>query len=158
MFNNDRYDPSERERMNRKAEAFGFSLGKKLKLAEKRAKMQAWVEKYPLQAAFTTIALAAIFLISSLFPLFSFKDDSLNAATPIEVIHETTNTLSSLHTAQAGKAENREIYNAIGQATIDLKEEFDSLVALRDKSHEDSMRIMFVGYRLKQILNEISPK
>ena len=157
MANNDKYS-DRRDDMNRKAEDFGFRMGLKFRLAEKREKMQAWAEEYPLLTAFSTIAIAAAFLMASVFPFFSVNESSIDETSAFEVISETTNTLSSLHKAQAGKTENRELYNAIAQSTIDLKEEFDSLVALQNKSHEDSMRIMFVGYRLKQILNEISPK
>ena len=157
MAINDRY-PDDRAEMNRKAADFGFNIGVKLKLAQKREKMQAWAEEYPIISAFATITIAAVFLLTSAFPLFPVNDDGIKETSAFDVIEETSNTLSSLHKAQAGKAENRELYNAIALSTIDLKEEFDSLVALPHKTHEDSMRIKFVGFRLKQILNDITAK
>lgn len=142
-----------------KARRFGYRIGMKLKLDEKRRRLQGWAEKHPTGTAFALLTIVSLFVVLS-FSTEYFLSSSLSAPPKEEMaaFRQVSNNLSSMRSIQKGKEENAMDLNAVAVSAISLKEQFDSIAGIEHKSHEDSARLYAIGYKLQSILKEINDK
>lgn len=139
---------------NNKAREFGYKVGNKLGLAHKLKKMQEWIDEYPKTTAFSLLAFVSLMSIMTMITDLTAKGDS--QMDRFAFIEESESTFEMVREVQAKKKEEGNMLNTIGQTTIALKEEFDSLTALPAKSREDSARIYEISYKLNYIIKEIN--
>lgn len=146
-----------KKNMDEKARDFGYSIGKKLKLYEKRKMLQGYAERHPTGTAFTLISIVSLLVVLS-FSTEYFLSPSLSGSPKEELatLSQVSSNLSSMRSIQKGKQNNAMELNALAVSTINLKEEFDSLASIEHKSHEDSARLYAIGYKLNFILKEIN--
>lgn len=147
---NDQQDSKHKD----KARDFGYKVGNKLGLAHKLQKMQEWIDDYPKTTAFSLLAFVSLMSIITMVTDLTAKDSSQTEK--FTFIEETASTLAAMRKVQSEKEEEGKMLNAIGQTSIALKEELDSLTALPIKSSEDSARIYMICYKLNYIIKEIN--
>lgn len=141
-------------KQNDKAREFGYKVGNKLGIAHKLQKMQEWIDEYPKTTAFSLLAFVSLMSIMTMVTDLTVKDDS--QMDKFAFIEEVESSFEMMREVQAKKKEEENMLNTIGQTTIALKEEFDSLTALPAKSREDSARIYEISYKLNYIIKEIN--
>lgn len=140
------------EERNAKARDFGKRVGERIHLAEKVAKAQRWVDRNPVTTAFSMITVMVILTISGVLGDFALNND--NTISRLEDITRMSKTMESLKAIDANRRTERELLSTLGETAFALKEKYDSLSGLERLSHEDSVELKTVAFKLNYFIKQ----
>ena len=146
------YKEKERYRL-RKARIWGYKLGKKYGIGEKVAKANAWADGHRRKTA--GILFSVNFCIYLIGFLLCMSDESSSSfKDPMQDFAQVQPIFSQLHRIEDMKTVQKNTYAQLGNRVVTLKHEVDSLMALPDKTHQDSVQALAKYEELKILMNK----
>ena len=147
------YKEKERYRL-RKARIWGYKLGKKYGIGEKVAKANAWADGHRRKTAGILFSVNfCIYLIGFLLCM-SEESNSSSIKDPMQDFAQVQPIFSQLHRIEDMKTVQKNTYAQLGNRVVTLKREVDSLMALPDKTHADSVQALAKYEELKTMMNK----
>ena len=147
------YKEKERYRL-RKARIWGYKLGKKYGISEKVAKANAWADSHKRKTAGILFSMnTCIYLIGFLLCL-SEEGNGSSIKDPMQDFAQVQPIFSQLHRIQDMKEVEKNTFVNLSNRVVTLKHEVDSLMAKRDKTHEDSVLALAKYEELDTIMNK----
>jgi len=148
------YKEKERYRL-RKARIWGYKLGKKYGIGEKVAKANAWADGHRRKTAGILFSVNfCIYLIGFLLCM-SEESNSSSIKDPIQDFAQVQPIFSQLHRIQDMKEVEKNTFVNLSNKVVTLKHEVDSLMALSDKTHNDSVQALAKYEELKTLMGKI---
>ena len=148
------YKEKERYRL-RRARIWGYKLGKKYGIGEKIAKANAWADGHRRKTAGILFSVNfCIYLIGFLLCMSEESGGSSSIKDPIQDFVQVQPIFSQLHRIEDMKTVQKNTYAQLGNRVVSLKHEVDSLMALPDKTHQDSVLALAKYEELKMIMNK----
>ena len=147
------YKEKERYRL-RKARIWGYKLGKKYGIGEKVAKANAWADGHRRKTAGILFSVNfCIYLIGFLLCM-SEEGNSSSIKDPMQDFAQVQPIFSQLHRIQDMKEVEKNTFVKLSDRVVTLKHEVDSLMALPDKTHADSVQALAEYEELQTIMNK----
>ena len=147
------YKEKERYRL-RKARIWGYKLGKKYGIGEKVAKANAWADGHRRKTAGILFSVNfCIYLIGFLLCM-SEESNSSSIKDPMQDFAQVQPIFSQLHRIQDMKEVEKNTFVNLSNRVVTLKHEVDSLMALPDKTHQDSVLALAKYEELKTMMNK----
>ena len=147
------YKEKERYRL-RKARIWGYKLGKKYGIGEKVAKANAWADGHRRKTAGILFSVNfCIYLIGFLLCM-SEESNSSSIKDPMQDFAQVQPIFSQLHRIQDMKEVEKNTFVNLSNRVVTLKHEVDSLMALPDKTHQDSVLALAKYEELKTLMNK----
>ena len=147
------YKEKERYRL-RKARIWGYKLGKKYGIGEKVAKANAWADGHRRKTAGILFSVNfCIYLIGFLLCM-SEEGNSSSFKDPMQDFAQVQPIFSQLHRIQDMKEVEKNTFVNLSNRVVTLKHEVDSLMALSDKTHADSVQALAKYEELKTLMGK----
>lgn len=128
-----------------------WKLFKKGQLRERMERLNAWaIENKKLTAGITIGLLSFSLMLGVLRSMVSMRNNG-KAENPLTHVEDVNPMLQQMQQIQNLRALQRDGYADLVTKGKKLKDELDSLMAIEDKSHEDSLQLM-VTYKQLQII------
>lgn len=138
-------------RFARQTSVFLWNCFKRARLRERVAKANSWAAEHKKQTAGITIGLLSFsLLLGVITSLVSVKNSKMNA-NPMNDIENVQPMFQGIQQIQDAKSRQKELVGNMVLKGKKLKYELDSLIAIKDKTHEDSLRLI-VTYRQLEII------
>ena len=146
------YKEKERYRL-RRARIWGYKIGKKYAIGEKIAKANAWADGHRRKTAGILFSVnATIYVIGFLLCMSGNDSNSIND--PMQDFAQVQPMFSQLHRIENMKAVEKSTIVQLSDRAVRLKREVDSLMAKRDKTHEDSVTALAKYEELQTIMDK----
>ena len=147
------YKEKERYRL-RKARIWGYKLGKKYGIGEKVAKANVWADGHRRKTAGILFSVNfCIYLIGFLLCM-SEEGNSSSIKDPMQDFAQVQPIFSQLHRIQDMKEVEKNTFVNLSNRVVTLKHEVDSLMALPDKTHQDSVQALAKYEELKTLMGK----
>ena len=147
------YKEKERYRL-RKARIWGYKLGKKYGIGEKVAKANAWADGHRRKTAGILFSVNfCIYLIGFLLCM-SEEGNGSSIKDPMQDFAQVQPIFSQLHRIQDMKEVEKNTFVNLSNKVVTLKHEVDSLMALSDKTHNDSVQALAKYEELKTLMGK----
>lgn len=129
-----------------------WKLFKQLQVREKVIKANIWADCHRKETTFITIGILSFSLVASvLSSLAAIKKESDDKENFVSGIEDVQPLFQGLQQIQNSKDYQKEQISGFVLKGRILKNELDSLLRIRDKSHEDSLQIM-IKYKQLEII------
>ena len=135
-----------------------WNLSKGLRLRERVEYANRWSLEHPRQFMRITVGTGSFLLVITVFSLAASmfqrgeetQQDGAFVTNAVQDIQPVMNGMRQIRNRQ--KVENHELKN-LTERGLQIKDELDSLLAIEDKTHEDSARIVADYRQLEDIVN-----
>lgn len=146
------YKEKERYRL-RKARIWGYKLGKKYGISEKISKVNAWADGHRRKTAGILFSVnTCIYLIGFLLCLSESGNGENSIKDPMQDFAQVQPIFAQLHRIEDMKTVQKNTFARLGDRVVTLKHEVDSLMALPDKTHQDSVLALAKYEELKTLM------
>jgi hypothetical protein len=148
------YKEKERYRL-RKARVWGYKIGKKYGIGEKIAKANAWADVHRRKTAGILFSVnTCIYLIGFVLCMSGSEADGSSIKDPMQDFEQVQPMFSQLHRIENMKAVEKSTIVQLSDRAVRLKREVDSLMAKRNKTHEDSVTALAKYEELQTIMDK----
>jgi len=148
------YKEKERYRL-RKARVWGYKIGKKYGIGEKIAKANAWADGHRRKTAGILFSVnTCIYLIGFILCMSGSEADGSSIKDPMQDLAQIQPMFSQLHRIEDMKTVQKKTYVQLSQRVVKLKREVDSLMAMPEKTHQDSVLALQKYDELNTIMNK----
>ncbi len=146
------YKEKERYRL-RKARIWGYKLGKKYGISEKISMVNAWADGHRRKAAGILFSVnTCIYLIGFLLCLSESGNGENCIKDPMQDFAQVQPIFAQLHRIEDMKTVQKNTFARLSDRVVTLKHEVDSLMALPDKTHQDSVLALAKYEELKTLM------
>ena len=128
---------------------FLWKFFKHIQLREKFAKMQFWAENNKRQTAALTIGLLSVFLIVGI--LTSVLGTNHSDEDIMSGIEDVQPMFQAIQQIQDAKYNQKQQFSQLVKRGREIRMDLDSLLQIKSKTHQDSVRIL-VAYRQLEII------
>ena len=148
------YKEKERYRL-RKARVWGYKIGKKYGIGEKIAKANAWADGHRRKTAGILFSVnTCIYLIGFVLCMSGSEADGSSIKDPMQDLAQIQPMFSQLHRIEDMKTVQKKTYVQLSHRAVKLKREVDSLMAMPEKTHQDSVLALQKYDELNTIMNK----
>ena len=148
------YKEKERYRL-RRARIWGYKLGKKYAIGEKIAKANAWADGHRRKTAGILFSVnTCIYLIGFVLCMSGSEADGSSIKDPMQDLAQIQPMFSQLHRIEDMKTVQKKTYVQLSHRAVKLKREVDSLMAMPEKTHQDSVLALQKYDELNTIMNK----
>ena len=148
------YKEKERYRL-RKARVWGYKIGKKYGIGEKLAKANAWADGHRRKTAGILFSVnTCIYLIGFVLCMSGSEADGSSIKDPMQDLAQIQPMFSQLHRIEDMKTVQKKTYVQLSHRAVKLKREVDSLMAMPEKTHQDSVLALQKYDELNTIMNK----
>ena len=154
--NKQTYEYKEKERYRlRKARVWGYKIGKKYGIGEKIAKANAWADGHRRKTAGILFSVnTCIYLIGFVLCMSGSEADGSSIKDPMQDLAQIQPMFSQLHRIEDMKTVQKKTYVQLSHRAVKLKREVDSLMAMPEKTHQDSVLALQKYDELNTIMNK----
>lgn len=145
-------------RFARLTSVFLWNCFKRAQLRERIAKANAWATAHKKQTAGITIGLLSFSLMLGVLSSIVSMKNSKSGDNPLNEIEDVNPMFQGIRQIQDAKSFQKEQVTDLLQKGKRLKTELDSLVAIEDKTHRDSVRIVVTYKQLDIIARTLKNK
>ena len=148
------YKEKERYRL-RKARVWGYKIGKKYAIGEKIAKANAWADGHRRKTAGILFSVnTCIYLIGFVLCMSGSEADGSSIKDPMQDLAQIQPMFSQLHRIEDMKTVQKKTYVQLSHRVVKLKREVDSLMAMPEKTRQDSVLALQKYDELNTIMNK----
>ena len=148
------YKEKERYRL-RKARVWGYKIGKKYGIGEKIAKANAWADGHRRKTAGILFSVnTCIYLIGFVLCMSGSEADGSSIKDPMQDLAQIQPMFSQLHRIEDMKTVQKKTYVQLSHRVVKLKREVDSLMAMPEKTRQDSVLALQKYDELNTIMNK----
>lgn len=147
------YKEKQRHRL-RVARIWGYKMGKKYGIGEKIAKANAWAESHRRKAAGILFSVNFCIYAIGFMLCMSGNDGSSTISDPMQDFAQVQPMFSQLHRIENMKAVEKSTIVQLSDRAVRLKREVDSLMAKKNKTHEDSVTALAKYEELQAIMDK----
>ena len=148
------YKEKERYRL-RKARVWGYKIGKKYGIGEKIAKANVWADGHRRKTAGILFSVnTCIYLIGFVLCMSGSEADGNSIKDPMQDLAQIQPMFSQLHHIEDMKTVQKKTYVQLSHRAVKLKREVDSLMAMPEKTHQDSVLALQKYDELNTIMNK----
>ena len=148
------YKEKERYRL-RKARVWGYKIGKKYGIGEKIAKANAWADGHRRKTAGILFSVnTCIYLIGFVLCMSGSEADGSSIKDPMQDLAQIQPMFSQLHRIEDMKTVQKKTYVQLSHRAVKLKREVDSLMAMPEKTRQDSVLALQKYDELNTIMNK----
>ena len=148
------YKEKERYRL-RKARVWGYKIGKKYGIGEKIAKANAWADGHRRKTAGILFSVnTCIYLIGFVLCMSGTEADGSSIKDPMQDLAQIQPMFSQLHRIEDMKTVQKKTYVQLSHRAVKLKREVDSLMAMPEKTRQDSVLALQKYDELNTIMNK----
>ncbi len=133
----------------RQTTVYLWKLFKRIQLREKIAKLQCWAEKNRKQTAAITIGLLSFFLTVGILTSFIHTDDGDKEI--MSGIEDVQPMFQAIQQIQDAKYNQKLQFSQLVMRGKEIRMDLDSLLQIKSKTHQDSIRIL-IAYRQLEII------
>lgn len=128
-------------------------------IREKVIKLNFWAEKNKRKMFYFSISfLFALFVLNGIITAFSFNEDNANNESVMNQIEDVNSVIQGFKQIENTKYNNKEQYSNLIYKGKQIKCELDSLLALKTKTHNDSILIISKYKQLNIIAKTLKNK
>lgn len=138
-------------RFARLTSVFLWNCFKRAQLRERIAKANAWAAAHKKQTTGITISLLSFSLLLGILSSMVSLKNSKSGDNPLNDIEDVNPMFQGIQQIQDAKSFQKAQVTDMVQKGKRLKQELDSLIAIEDKTHQDSVRII-VTYKQLDII------
>ena len=148
------YKEKQRHRL-RVARIWGYKMGKKYGIGEKIAKANAWAEGHRRKTAGIVFSVNfCIYAIGFALCMSGNDADSNSIKDPMQDFAQVQPMFSQIHRIENMKAVEKSTIVQLSDRAVRLKREVDSLMAKKNKTHEDSVTALAKYEELQTIMDK----
>ena len=148
------YKEKERYRL-RRARIWGYKMGKKYGIGEKIAKANAWADGHRRKTAGILFSVnATIYIVGFLLCMSGNEVNGNSIQDPMQDLAQIQPMFSQLHRIEDMKTVQKHTYVQLSNRAVRLKREVDSLMAMPQKTHQDSVLALQKYDELQTIMNK----
>lgn len=148
------YKEKERYRQ-RKARIWGYKIGKKYGISDKIAKANLWADGHRRKTAGILFSVNfCIYIIGFLLCMSGSEADGNSIKEPMQDFAQVQPIFSQLHRIEDMKTLQKRTYVQLSNRAVKLKREVDSLMAMPQKTHQDSVLALQKYDELQTIMNK----
>ena len=148
------YKEKERYRL-RKARVWGYKIGKKYGIGEKIAKANAWADGHRRKTAGILFSVNfCIYIIGFMLCMSGNDANGKGIQDPMQDLAQIQPMFSQLHRIEDMKTVQTKTYVQLSHRAVKLKREVDSLMAMPEKTHQDSVLALQKYDELNTIMNK----
>ena len=148
------YKEKERYRQ-RKARIWGYKFSKKYGIGDKIAKANLWADSHRRKTAGILFSVnTCIYIIGFLLCMSGSEADGNSIKDPMQDLAQVQPIFSQLHRIEDMKTVQKHTYVQLSNRAVRLKREVDSLMAMPQKTHQDSVLALQKYDELQTIMNK----